>query len=103
MREKLTAGSGGRKEKESDKDETRNNGGSGRDNSAVMVTIVCGTVISFILLAILLAIVCMKWYAHPLLMLNTPLISPISLPTKQEICQVPMLQSFLPSHLFNYL
>ena len=56
MREKCTAGG--------------NNGGSGRDNSAVMVAMVCGTVISFILLAILLAIVCMKWYAHCLIMLT---------------------------------
>ena len=73
----MEAGSGGRKE--SGEDETRNIDGSGRDNSAVMVAMVCGMVLSFILLAILLAMICWKWYAHPLLMLTTSLISPLSL------------------------
>ena len=79
MREKWTAGSDGRKEKESGEDETRNNDGCGIDNSAVMVAMVCGMVLSFILLAILLAIIGMKWYTHCLIMLTTFLISPLSL------------------------
>ena len=69
MRAKWTAGSGGRKEKEIGEDEIRNNGGNGRDNSAVMVAMICGMVLSFILLATLLAMVGVKWYAHSLLML----------------------------------
>ena len=67
MRDKWTAGSDGRKEKESGEDVI--NGGCGRDNSAVMVAMVCGMVLSFILLAILLAMVCWKWYAHHLILL----------------------------------
>ena len=62
IREKWTAGSGGRKE--SGEDVISNNGGSGRDNSAVMVAMVCGMVLSSILLVILLAMVCWEWYAH---------------------------------------
>ena len=69
MRAKWTAGSGGRKEKESGEDVIRNNDGNRRDNSAVMVAMVCGMVLSFILLVILLAMVGVKWYAHCLLML----------------------------------
>ena len=42
-----------------------------------MVAMVCGMVLSF--LAILLAMVCWKWYAHCLLMLTTSLISSLSL------------------------
>ena len=45
-----------------------------------MVAMVCGMVLSSILLAILLAIIGMKWYAHRLIMLTTFLISPLSLP-----------------------
>ena len=73
----MEAGSGDRKE--SGEDVISKNGGSGRDNSAVMVAMVCGMVLSFILLVILLAMVCWKWYAHPLLMLTTSLLSPLSL------------------------